>query len=326
MKRRDFITLLSGAAAAWPIAVRAQQSKPPVIGYLSGRSPGASKYLADAFRKGLGETGFVEGRNVAIDFRYVDGQFDRIPALAADLVARRVAVIFGDTIASAMAAKAATASIPIVFQVGFDPVAGGLVDSLSRPGGNITGVTNLSVEVAPKRLELMRELIPAASDFAMVVNPANPGTEGYLRAFQGVAGSLGVKLHLLNASTDHEIEAAFATLPGLGVGGLVIQADSFFTNRSEQLAALALRHAIPAIYQFREFAAAGGLMSYGGSITDSHRAVGVYVGRILKGEKPADLPVQQSTKVELIINLRTAKIIGITVPLSLVYRADEVIE
>jgi putative ABC transport system substrate-binding protein len=327
MRRRDFIALLGGAAAAWPLAARAQHPAIPVIGYLSSRSPGASKYLADAFRKGLGETGFVEGQNVAIDFRYVDGQFDRLPALAADLVARRVSVIFADSVASVTAAKAATASIPIVFQVGADPVAAGMVASLSRPGGNVTGVTNLSVEVAPKRLELMHELIPGASDFAMLVNPANPGTETiYLRAFRGVADSLGLKLQLLNARNDREIDEAFATLPGLRTGGLVIEADAFFTNRSEQLAALALRHAIPSIYQFREFAAAGGLMSYGGSITDSHRAVGVYVGRILRGEKPADLPVQQSTKVELIINLRTAKIIGITVPLSLVYRADEVIE
>jgi putative ABC transport system substrate-binding protein len=323
MKRREFMALLGGAAML-PVMARAQAM--PVIGYLSGRSAGASQYVVDAFRKGLGETGFVEGQNVAIEFRYAEGQYDRMPTLAADLVGRRVAVIFADTVASAMAAKAATAAIPIVFQVGFDPVAGGLVASLSHPGGNITGVTNLSAEVAPKRLELMRELIPMASDFGMLVNPGNPATDQYMRQFQGVAGSLGLQLHLVNASSDRDFDAAFANLTRLRVSGLVIEADAFFTNRSQQLAALTLRHTIPAIYQFREFAAAGGLMSYGGSITDTHRAVGVYVGRILKGEKAADLPVVQSTKVELIVNLKTAKALGLTVPLALLTRADEVFE
>jgi putative ABC transport system substrate-binding protein len=325
MRRRDFMTLLGGAAA-WPIEARAQNAAMPIVGYLSGRSSTTSQYLADAFRKGLGETGFFEGRNVAIEYRYADGQYDRMPALAADLVARRVAAIFADSIASIAAAKAATTAIPIVFQGGFDPVASGLVSSLNHPGGYITGITNLSVEVAPKRLELMHELAPAARDFGMLVNPASAGTEAYMRSSQDVAARLGMRLRVVNASTDTEIDAAFAKFAEMRLGGLVIEAEAFFTSRSEQLAAATLRYAIPAIYQFREFAAAGGLMSYGGSITDSHRAVGVYVGRILKGEKPADLPVLQSTKVELIINLKTAKVLGVTVPLSLLTRADEVIE
>jgi putative ABC transport system substrate-binding protein len=298
----------------------------PLIGFLSARSSGASRYLVDAFRKGLGEAGYIEGQNVAIDYRYAEGQYDRVPALATDLVSRQVAVIAASDLSGALAAKAATRTTPIVFTIGSDPIKSGLVASLNRPGGNITGVTNLNTELAPKRLELMRELVPKAGHFGLLVNPTNLGTEAFVREVQTAAGTLGLQLHLLNASTDREFDAAFVTLVRVQAGGLMIEADAFFTSRGEQLIALALRHAMPTIYQFREFAAAGGLMSYGGSITDSHHAVGIYTGRILKGEKPADLPVQQSTKVELIINLKTAKALGVTVPLALLTRADEVIE
>jgi putative ABC transport system substrate-binding protein len=326
MKRREFITLVGGAATAWPLSARAQRTALPVVGFLSARSSKTSGYLVDAFRKGLGETGYIEGQNVAIDYRHAEGQYDQVPVLATDLVSRQVAVIAASDLSGALAGKAATTTIPIVFTIGTDPIKSGLVASLNRPGGNITGVTNLNTELAPKRLELMHELVPTASNLGLLVNPTNLGTKEYLREVEAAAATLGLQLHVLNASTDREFDAAFATLVRLRAGGLVIEADAFFTSRSELLVALSLRHAIPTIYQFREFAAVGGLMSYGGSITNSHYAVGVYTGRILKGEKPADLPVQQSTKVELIINLRTAKVLGITVPLALLTRADEVIE
>ena len=325
MNRREIIAMLGGAAA-WPVTARAQQMAMPVVGFLSARSAKTSGYLVEAFRKGLGETGYVEGQNVVIDYRYAEGQYDQVPMLAADLVRRQVAVIAASDLSGALAGKAATTTIPIVFTIGTDPIKSGLVASLSRPGSNITGVTNLNTELAPKRLELMHELVPTASNFGLLVNPTNLGTKEYLREVETAAGTLGLQLHGLNASTDREIDAAFAILAQLRAGGLVIEADAFFTSRSELIVALALRHAIPTIYQFREFAAVGGLMSYGGSITNSHYAVGVYTGRILKGEKAADLPVQQSTKVELIINLRTAKVLGLTVPLALLTRADEVIE
>ena len=324
MKRRTFITLLGGAATAWPLAVRAQQSAMPVIGVLDGRSADESTPLVAALRRGLNETGFVEGRNVAIEHHWAHGQYDRLPALAADLVRRQVTVIATSGNASALAAK--TATIPIVFLTGADPVQAGLVASLSRPGGNLTGVTSLGVELGPKRLELLHELVPAATTIAILVNPANRYAEIQVRDMQAAARTLGIELHILQASTEREIDAAFAALTRLRAGALVISPEAFFNSRSEQLAALTVRHAVPAIYTYREFAAAGGLMSYGGSITDSYRQAGIYVGRILKGEKPADLPVQQSAKVELIINMKTAKALGLTVPFALLGRADEVFE
>jgi putative ABC transport system substrate-binding protein len=326
MKRRQFITLL-GATAAWPIAARAQQQAMPVIGYLDSASPEGYPLLLSAFRQGLSETGYVEGRNVAIEYRWADGRNDRLPALAADLVRRQVTVIanFGG-VAGIFAAKAATTTIPIVFFTGADPVALGLVASLNRPGGNLTGVTGLNVEISPKRLELLHELAPTATHIALLANPTNPIAETDLRNSQAAARALGLQLHVLNASTERDLDAAFASLPRLQVDALAIGADAFFFRRSEQLGAMAVRLAIPSISAQRGFVTAGGLMSYGNNPTDEYRLVGVYTGRILKGEKPADLPVQQATKVELIINLKTAKALGLTVPLPLLTRADEVIE
>jgi putative ABC transport system substrate-binding protein len=327
IRRREFITLLGGAAA-WPLAARAQQPAMPVVGYLGSSSPAAETPFVAAFVQGLKEAGYVEGRNVAIEYRWAEGQNDRLPALAAELARRQVTVIAtpGST-PGALAAKAATTTIPIVFETGVDPVAAGLIHTLSRPGGNVTGVTTMSVEIGPKRLELLHELVPTATVIALLINPTNPVlAEALSRDAQAAARALGLQVHVLHASTEGEIEAAFAALLKLRAGGLVIGADQFFNSRSEQLAALAFRHAVPAIYQYREFTTAGGLGSYGGSLTDACRLAGVYAGRILNGEKPEDLPVQQVTKVELIINLNTAKALGITVPLALLTRADEVIE
>ena len=281
-----------------------------------------------AFRQGLSETGYSEGRNVAIEFRWAQGQYNKLPELAAELVRRNVTVIatIGGTPA-ALAAKAATKTIPTVFQIGIDPVQVGLVASLARPGGNLTGVTTLAVELGPKRLELLHELVPAATTVALLVNPTNPTlAETLSRDVQAAARNFRLTLHILQASTERDFDGAFASLARLQAGGLVIGTDAYFNTRSEQLAALALRHGMPAIYQYPEFAAAGGLMSYGSSYREAHNLAGVYTGRILKGEKPADLPVQQATKFELIINLKTAKALGITFPLSLLGRADEVIE
>jgi putative ABC transport system substrate-binding protein len=327
IRRREFITLLSGAAAAWPVGARAQQAALPVIGFLEAKSADSSALYVATFRQGLNEAGYIERQNVTIEYRFAENQYDRLPALAADLVRRQVAVIAASGgPPTALAAKGATTTIPIVFNMGADPIALGLVDSLNRPGGNLTGVSSLNVELGPKRLELLRELAPAATNIAMLVNPTNPNAEAYSTALKTAAHTLGVQLQVLHASAERDFDMVFATLVQLQVGALVIGTDGFFINRSAQLAALTVRHAIPTIFVFREFAAAGGLMSYGGSLTDEYRQVGVYTGRILKGEKPADLPVQQATKVELIINLKTAKVLGITVPPSLLARADEVIE
>jgi ABC-type uncharacterized transport system substrate-binding protein len=327
VRRREFITLLGGAAAAWPLTARAQQSTMSVIGFLNGASPEGFAPFVAAFRQGLKEAGYVEGQNATIEYRWAEGHYDRLPALAADLVQQKVTVIAATGTPAALAAKAATSTVPIVFTTGGDPIKLGLVASLRRPGGNVTGVTALSVEVGPKRLELARELFPAATTFALLVNPANPVAATVSKDLQAVADTLGMRLHVLHASTEADFEAAFATATQLRTAALVIgSADTLFISHAAQLGALALRHSVPAIYTLREFAAAGGLMSYGASTTDSYRLGGVYTGRILKGEKPADLPVVQSTKVELIINLKTARALGITVPLPLSGRADEVIE
>jgi putative ABC transport system substrate-binding protein len=327
MNRRELITLLGGAAVAWPLAARAQQPAMPVIGFLSTRAENADAHLLAAFHQGLKEAGYVEGQNVAIEYRFAQNQYERLPALAAELIRRQVAVIAASGGApAALAAKSATATIPIVFTIGDDPVTLGLVASFNRPGGNVTGVSALAAELGPKRLELLHEMVPAATIVGLLINPTNPTAETTARGLQASAGSLGLQLQVRQASTEGEIDAAFASLHQLGAGGLTIGNDAFFNSRSEQLAGLGLRHAMPTVYQFREFAAAGGLMSYGTSITESNRLAGVYTGRIVKGEKPADLPVQQVTKVELIINLKTAKMLGLTVPLTLQYAADEVIE
>jgi putative ABC transport system substrate-binding protein len=325
MKRRRFITLLGGAAAG-PFVAQAQQAA-PVIGFISGGSPGPFAYLVRAFRQGLNERGYVEGQNLGIEFRWAEGQYDRLPGLVGDLVRREASVLAATTTPGALAAKAATTTIPIVFATDGDPVQLGLTGSLSRPGGNITGVTQLNVEVGPKRVELAHELIPAATVIAMLVNPTNPLAEAIAKDSQAAARILGLQLHVLHASTEHDFDAVFKALVQLRPAALVIgSADPLFGSRAEQLGALALHHRVPTIYQFRVFAAAGGLASYGGSFTDSYRQVGVYTGRILKGEKPADLPIQQSTKVELILNLKTAKALGLEIPPMLLARADEVIE
>jgi putative ABC transport system substrate-binding protein len=332
MRRREFITLLGGAAAPsilWPHAAHAQQPTMPVIGFLSVGAPERLAEVTRGFNQGLNEAGFFDGRNVVFDYRLLgpDDQYDRLAAIAADLVRRQVAVIVTvGALPIALAAKAATSTIPVVFSIGGDPVQIGLVASLARPGGNLTGATNLNTELLPKRLELLHEIVPAAANIALLLNPTNPAADRQSRDLQAAARALGLQLHILKAGTEHDFDTAFATLAQLRADGLVIAGDGLLVNRSEQLGALTRQHAVPAIFQFRDFAAGGGLMSYGSSRGEQDRLVGAYAGRILKGEKPSDLPVQQTAKVELIINLKTAKALGLNVPLTLLGRADEVIE
>jgi putative ABC transport system substrate-binding protein len=326
VKRRHFIAVLGGAGMIWPLAARAQQKAMPVIGILSTASPDAVGPIWAALYQGLREAGYVEGQNVTIEYRWAEGHYDRLPALAADLVGRKVDVIVtGGGAPSAQAAKNATSTIPITF-VAADPVGDGLVASLARPGGNLTGVSLLAVELMPKGLELLSELVPQASTIVLLANPNNPNAEHVIGDGQEAARAKGVRLNVLKAGTESEIEAAFATLVQLHAGAVIVHADPYFTARRDQLVALAARHAVPTIYYFRDFAAFGGLISYGSSLSGAFHQVGTYVGKILNGAKPADLPVQQPTKFELVINLKTAKALALTVPQSLLQRADEVIE
>jgi len=327
MRRREFITLLGGAATTLPLRVRAQQPTIPVIGFLNSGSFDREVNRARAFHQGLSETGYEEGHNVAIEYRWAEGRNDRLPELANDLVRRQVTVIAaGYNLAADLAAKTATATIPIVFQTGVDPVKAGLVASLNRPGGNLTGVSNLSNAVVPKLLELVHELVPAVKAIALLVNPTNPASKTISSDAQAAAATIGLELHVVHASSDRDLETAFADLQQSRIGAIVISPDAFFISRGDQLAALARPHAVPTVSAFRADAVAGGLLSYGGSVTDQGRQAGVYCGRILKGEKPADLPVVQVMKVEMTVNLKTAKALGIKVPLPLLGRADEVIE
>jgi ABC-type uncharacterized transport system substrate-binding protein len=330
VKRRPFVALIGGAAAAamlWPRGTRAQQQPMPVIGYMHPTSPTASAHLLAAFHKGLMEAGYVENRNVAIEYRWAEGDYDRLPALSADLVRRRVAVIVtvgGNPVV--LAAKAATTTIPIVFATGADPVKDGIVESLNRPGGNITGVTQLTSELALKQLELLGELVPRAEVIGLLANPTNPATDSRARELEDAARALGREIHVVNALTARDLHSAFATLEQVRAGAFLIVGDSVLLSLRDQIVALAAHHALPAIYSRREFAEAGGLMSYGTNLSDAYRQAGTYAGRILKGAKPADLPVVQSTKVEFVINLKTARTLGLAIPLPLVGRADEVIE
>ena len=326
MRRRDLVTLLGSTAVTWSRAARAQQPAMPVIGYLGTGSAQSDAFRVTGFRQGLKEAGYVEGQNLTIEYRWAEDHLDRLPAMAADLVRHQVALIVATSAAASLAAKAATTTLPIVFETAGDPVRLGLAGSLSRPGGNLTGVTQLGEEATPKRLELLHELLPTARVMALLVNPAEPLTESQVHVSLAAAKTLSLDLHVLNASIERDFDAVFAKLSELRAGGLTIAGASVFTSHIEELAALTVRHRIPAVYQRREFAAAGGLVSYGTNIADTHRLVGLYAGRVLKGENPADLPVQQATKVELYINLKTAKALGITVPISLLGRADEVIE
>jgi len=326
MKRREFITLLGGATASWPLAAHAQPTAMPVIGFLNSGSPDGYAPMVSAFRQGLKETGYVEGQNVAIEYRWANGDYDLLTSLAGDLVRRQVSVIAATSTPANLVAKASTSTIPIVFTAGNDPVQMGLVASLNRPGGNVTGATQLTGQVVPKRLELAHELTPSATILGFLVNPKNSNADADTKAAQAAAVTLGLQLNVLYASTEAELDGVFTAFAQMRAGGLAIDGDALFNSHTKLLAALAVRHLVPAVYESHQFAADGGLASYGGSITDSYRLAGNYAGKILKGEKPADLPVQQSTKVELIINLKTAKALGITVPLALSGRADELIE
>ena len=325
MKRRELMLLLAGAMTA-ARTLRAQQKATPVIGYLNARSPDPSAQSLTAFRQGLGETGYVEGQNVAIEYRWAEGRYDRLPALAADLVDHHVDVITTTGGPSVLAAKNATSTIPIVFRSGADPVELGLVASLSRPSGNLTGVSFISIELMPKRLELLSQLVPHAGLIALLVNPNSPISQRIIENMQEAASAKGLQLDILMASTESEIDAAFETLVQQHTGALVVGGDTFFANRLDQIVALAVHHAVPAVYELREAVAAGGLISYGPSRSGSWHQVGTYVGKILKGAKPADLPVQQPTTFELVVNLNTAKALGLTLPQTILQLADEVVE
>jgi putative tryptophan/tyrosine transport system substrate-binding protein len=327
MRRREFIKVIAASAAAWPIAVRAQQAPIPVVGFINAASAQNYTRQLAAFLKGLGESGYVDGRNVAVEYRWAEGQNDRLPAMAADLVHRQVAVMAATSTPAALAAKAATTTIPIIFELGSDPVELGLVASLSRPGGNVTGVIQWNIEVAPKRLEVLHELLPTARVIALLVDPTDPtNAKTTVSEVSAAAKTFGLQLHVLNASNENDFPGVFAKLIQLGAGGLVVGGGAFFVSHEKQLAALTVRHAVPAASEHREFAAAGGLLSYGSDITDAYRLTGIYTGRILRGDKPAELPVQRATKVELYINLKTAKALGLNVPPALQARADEMIE
>jgi putative tryptophan/tyrosine transport system substrate-binding protein len=328
MKRREFITLMGGAAVAWPLAARAQPPGKPVIGFLSSASADPSADLVDALRQGLAESGYVEGQNVTIEYRWADGRYDRLPSLAAELVRRDVAVIVatGAGGLAAQAAKRATATIPIVFSSAVDPIKAGLVASINRPGGNATGFVQFTALLEAKRLQLLHEVVPNAAVIGVLLNPANPSAEVQTKDAHTAARSVDRQVHVVSASSEAEFDAAFASLAGQRGGGLLVTADPFFNSRRGQLIALAARYALPAIYEWREFVLDGGLMSYGNKITDSYRQIGIYCGRILRGANPADLPVVQPTKFELVINLKTAKALGLTVPNSMQLLADEVIE
>jgi ABC-type uncharacterized transport system substrate-binding protein len=327
MRRREFITLLGGAAACWPLAARAQQPAMPVVGSLNSVSPSEWANSMIGFRKGLSQMGYVEGQNVIIEYRWGEGRYDRLPALAADLVGHKVTAIFASGgPAAARAAKAATSTIPIVFTVGSDPVEDGIVASMNRPGGNATGVSHLSVKLAPKRLELLSELVPKARTFTLIANPTNVADQFDSKGIQAASLARGQTVHLLWASTEHDIDAAFVEIAKQGADALIVSPDPFFNSQRDQLIAGVSRLSIPAMYSWREYVDRNGLMSYGASLFDQYRLAGIYVGRVLKGEKPADLPVQQPTKFELIINLQTAKQLGLTVPPTLLVAADEVIE
>jgi len=326
MKRREFITLLGCATAAWPFAARAQQTAKSVIGLLNQESAEFAAHLVSGFHKGLSETGFSENKNLEIEYRWADGQYGRLPQLAADLVNRKVLVIAAAYLPAALAAKAATSTIPIVFISGVDPVAAGLVDSLRRPGGNLTGLSNFNTSLTAKRLELLHEIVPRASTIAVLVNPKSPASQTIDAGAEAAAQALGLQLEVLAASSEGEIDAAFATIGQRRVGALLVAGDAYFNIRRAQLTALAARHRLPAIYERRDIAMAGGLMSYGVNNFDMYRRAGIYTGQILNGAKPADLPVQQATKVELVINLKTARSLGLELPTSVLLSADEVIE